>query len=630
MNKNITRRDFLRGTLAGAAVLAIPRFGSVAHAEGTEELSYEQKQKWDAEFDVVVIGYGMAGGVAAVSAADQGAKVLLIEKAPKGHEGGNSRYSGQGILTVDGGEANRDAAVEYFKRVRGMFNTPEDDILEAFTDSLLKAFDWFQAHGGNPMMINFPAGEFKDIPGHELMYAWSQEGKIHNAGTYLALCDIVNNTENITVWYDAAAEHFVQDPETKIVHGLTANVAGQNVAIRAQDGIVLTAGGFENNINMIQQYHQLPYAYAKGALYNTGDGIRMAQEIGAELWHMSNTAGPDLNAVDPSTNRSYGYAIVGPHPLLSTGFSLNSVIIVGADGTRFTSESVMPGHGYVDFHGRKIQQPLSLPAYLVFDQEAFGKTIYATWDNEEKVKDGTIVKADTLDELTEKLSLPEGSLAATVTQYNQFCKDGKDIVFNRDPDTLIALSETGPYYAFEVKPTYTNTQGGPRRNKDGCVLDVNGKPIPHLYSAGECGSIWGDIYQGAGNLGECFAFGMISGKNAASKKNDSFQGSVVAENVDFSVKEESVTAGEGEYIGEGNGIGGPVRVKVTVADSKIVNIEILEQNETPAIGGKALETLLEEAKAVGSAEIDGVSGATATTNAFVKALNDALTQAGLV
>ena len=69
---------------------------------------------------------------------------------------------------------------------------------------------------------------------------------------------------------------------------------------------------------------------------------------------------------------------------------------------------------------------------------------------------------------------------------------------------------------------------------------------------------------------------------------------------------------------------------MTVADSKIVNIEILEQNETPAIGGKALETLLEEAKAVGSAEIDGVSGATATTNAFVKALNDALTQAGLV
>ena len=244
----------------------------------------------------------------------------------------------------------------------------------------------------------------------------------------------------------------------------------------------------------------------------------------------------------------------------------------------------MPGHGYVNFHGRKIQQPLSLPAYLVFDQAAFEKTIYASWNNEEKVADGTIKKADTVEELCSILHLPEGSLAKTVAQYNAFCEQKEDLVFGRNPETLIALQEEGPYYAFEVKPTYTNTQGGPRRDHNGRVLDLFGEPTGHLYSAGECGSIWADVYQGAGNIGECFAFGLISGANAASPKEDRMEESLLeGEPVNFAVTAVTQEAAleENEAIGVGTGMGGTVKVKITVADGKIINVVVLEQNDPP-------------------------------------------------
>jgi predicted oxidoreductase len=78
--------------------------------------------------------------------------------------------------------------------------------------------------------------------------------------------------------------------------------------------------------------------------------------------------------------------------------------------------------------------------------------------------------------------------------------------------------EQPPFYALELYPTLLNTQGGPRRNTKSEILDAFGAPIPRLYSAGELGSMWGIIYQGAGNIGECFAYGRIAGKNAAANK----------------------------------------------------------------------------------------------------------------
>lgn len=610
----------------------VPRLATpvLASSPGSQA-AFENAIDWDAEYDVIVVGYGMAGAATAVRAAEKGAKVLILEKAPEGHEGGNSRYAGQGFLYVE--PKDRDAAIEYFKRIRGKYATPGDDVLAAFTDQIIAAKDWAKSLGGNPKIVGTRIGEFHNIKGWDLMEAWSQNGGTFDAGGYKFFQSAVEKrSDSIDVWFGAPGKKLIQDPQTKIVHGVVAEVQGKQYNIRARNGVVLCTGGFEDSQQMVQDFLQLPYGYTKGGLYNTGDGIKMAMTVGADLWHMGNIAGPDLNAIDKTTGRSYGYAIQGPHPLLSTKFTLGHVIFVGADGTRFVDEATGTGHGFINFHGMYLRMPVSLPAYAVFDSTAIQTTIYKTWsaDKSAEINQGIIIKADTLNELANKLGLPAGSLTATVKQYNQFCADGKDIQFSRAKEYLKPLDSSGPYYAFELVPTFTNTQGGPRRDAEGRVIGVLGKPIPHLYSAGELGSIWGDIYQGAGNLAECLAFGRISGSNAAEAKDDVAAGSVMNGKtpVNFKVTkpEQTYEAASNEYIGVGSGMGGELTVKVTMDGEKIVSVTVLSNNETQGIGTRAIEKIPSEIVAAQSTEVDAVSGATTTSKAIITAVQDALSK----
>ncbi|MDR0642052.1 MAG: FAD-dependent oxidoreductase [Treponema sp.] len=625
----------LGGILLAGMLIAACASGAVSASGGRSGSgNFLSTVAWDAEYDVVVVGYGMSGAVTAIQAAESGAKVLLLEKAAQGQEGGNSRVAGNGMLYVD--PEDRDGAIDYFKRIRGKYTTPEDDVIAAFTDMIISNRDWAKALGGNPVSMNRGIGEFRDIEGWDLMNAWSIDGIIWNAGTYKWLQSVIDeHSSSIDVWFSAPGKELIQDPQTKIIHGVLAEVDGKQYRIRAKNGVVLCTGGFENNQQMIQDFYQMPYAYSKGALYNTGDGIKMAWAVGADLWHMGNIAGPDLNAIDKRIGRSYGYAIQGQNPMraMSTQFTLNSAIFVGPDGTRFVDESVMPGHGFINYHGMKLRMPVPLPAYCVFDSAAFNIPIYDAWsdDKSKELAEGIIIQANTLDELARKLGLPAGSLASTVAQYNQFCAGGNDIHFGRNKDHLVPLSSTGPYYAFEVAPTFTNTQGGPRRDAQGRIVGINGEPIPHLYSAGELGSIWGDIYQGAGNLAECFAFGRISGTNAAAVKNDVFQDSVLRGKTPVNFKyiktTPSYTTGPNEYIGVGSGIGGELIVKVTLDGTRIGSIQMLKINESVGISDKAVERIPAAIIRSQSTTVDVVTGATTTSRAIMAAVEDALSKA---
>ena len=113
-----------------------------------------------------------------------------------------------------------------------------------------------------------------------------------------------------------------------------------------------------------------------------------------------------------------------------------------------------------------------------------------------------------------EISVDKSNLENTITKYNDGCKTGIDAEFGRVKENLKAIKGP-PYYAIKLYPALMNTQGGPRRDKEARVLDPYGKPIPRLYEAGELGSIWSFVYQGANSLGECIAFGRIAGKNAA-------------------------------------------------------------------------------------------------------------------
>ncbi len=595
-----------------------------------QDYYFEHTVDWHGEYDVIVVGYGGAGATASIEAADEGANVLLLEKAPKGQEGGNTRYAGQAVLALE--EKNIDKAMEYFKHLRGKYNTPDDTIINSYLSKASESKKWLEFIGAKNI-VKFPFQEY-DYPGGEVMDALIIEGEVFTGKLYATLQNAVESrNDKIEVWYESPAVGLIQDPKTMTVHGVKVENNGRLLNIRAKNGVVLCTGGFENNQQMIQDYLQLPYGYSKAAMYNTGDGIKMAMEAGADLWHMSNIAGPDLNVLNPETNTTFGYAIQGERDVLSSGFATQNTIFVGADGTRFTDESVLPNHGHIDFHGSWRHMPLSLPAFAVFDETArLSQPIYNSWSegNIEEIEKGYILKADSIEELAKKIGVNPNNLKKTIRDYNKFCSNRKDTEFNRNPKTLKPINKA-PYYAVELVPSFTNTQGGPVRNEKGEILGISGKAIPHLYSAGELGSIFSSIYQGTGNLGEAVAFGRISGKNAANVKYDVLQETVMnGKNPIKAVwteREETVLK-TGEYIGKDRGIGGPIEVKVTVENKIIKGIDVVYHNETRGVSTNAIKTVTDRIVKNQSTEVDVVSGATVTSKAIINAVKDALVKAG--
>jgi hypothetical protein len=137
-------------------------------------------------------------------------------------------------------------------------------------------------------------------------------------------------------------------------------------------------------------------------------------------------------------------------------------------------------------------------------------------DNSAELAKGWVRTADSLADLASVVGLDPGTLVDTVNRWNRSCDARHDRDFGRT--LMMAPIVHRPFYAVELAPSMLNTQGGPRRNEKGQIVRPDGTPIARLYSAGELGSIYSYLYQGTGNIGECLAFGRISGRNAAAER----------------------------------------------------------------------------------------------------------------
>jgi succinate dehydrogenase/fumarate reductase flavoprotein subunit len=184
-------------------------------------------------------------------------------------------------------------------------------------------------------------------------------------------------------------------------------------------------------------------------------------------------------------------------------------------------------HRPMEFYDSARQTFPRIPSRLIYDESGrklypVGQAIYNKvgitfeWsdDNLREVELGIIKRADTIADLARQLNVDAELLEATVARWNEFCAAGRDADFGRPRGTMMPLA-TPPFYAGDVYPMVSNTQGGPVHNARQQIIDVFGTPIPRLYAAGELGSAFGFLYLSGGNLSECIVGGGIAGREAA-------------------------------------------------------------------------------------------------------------------
>lgn len=514
-----------RTSTAGRGVAA-KRLGSQRGMLAASDFS-----KWDYETDVLIVGYGAAGANAAIAAHDAGARVLILEKL--GFPGGNSGVCAGAMVIPESIEE----AVRYYRSLS--FGMADEDLIRAFAEEMI----------GIPRLLTSLGIEFKirrtELPNFGSFLS-GQVKRIQVSPTgadgFRLLQNLVQDRK-VEVQMDMPASALIQDPRTREVIGVRAQRKGKEITLLARRAVVLTCGGYGYNRGMLADFHfpgAADYIFPWGTPGNTGDGIKMACEVGAALWHMASLEWGAFCARMPS--QKFGTAIgVGLGKTMADG----SFVFVNRYGKRFMPENTPLMHRKAPleilFFDHERAEYRNLPAYMVFDetyrsrgpiasrrehfQEIWGGPVgypavhnICEWsrDNQAEIDQGWVFQADTLADLAGKIGVDAPTLEETVRKFNYACKQSRDPQFGR-PGKSLACLETPPFYAVELALTLVNTQGGPKHNKECRVLDFSNREIPRLYAAGEVGSFFGFLYQGGSNYPEAWAFGQIAGRRAAAE-----------------------------------------------------------------------------------------------------------------
>lgn len=610
-------------------------------SEEDDEMDFVDKINWSATYDTLVLGFGGAGATAARHAADNGAKVLLVDAAPEGHEGGNTRYAAQILSSGD----DVPGLKTYYKSLTAPFDLDEDmidlyvekmvDFPNYLRDDLgVEAYSFKHSGGELSAFAKSVISEFPELPGAESTDALTVHNGIFDAALWKIIRQkVIDRSDSIDIWLNSRAVHLIQDPVKKTILGAQIERDGKTYNVYAKNGVVLTVGGFENNQEQIQDYLGAPKLSPLGTLYNRGDGITMAAEVGAKLWHMNNYEAVGflhgLAFKVPDGERAR--LILDYWPDLYTG----SILTIADDGTRYFKEDEECRHGHIWDHGTWRVPRVNLHPYLIFDQTQL-EQIKANKDIPYTDFLDTLVKADSVKQLAEKLNVDVDNLVDTVNDFNLFAEQGKDFEFKREPASMRAFDD-GPVYAAALTHTMLNTQGGPKRNAKAEIIGLDEKPIPHLYGAGELGGINTNLYQGGNNLAECLIFGKVAGENAAKPKADTPTPSIYETTEDHSAVPQNdlaqtslddIELASNQYLGVSEeGIGGRVVVRVTYDAGTIKDVEVVEQSESEDFGLEAVKQLPKEMVANNTYDVDGVSGASASSRALKSAVKNALEKA---
>ncbi|GAT11795.1 FAD-binding protein [Mycolicibacterium novocastrense] len=474
---------------------------------------------WSDEFDVVVVGFGIAGGCAAVSAAAAGARVLVLEKAADA--GGTSSMAG-GHFYLGGGTAvqqatgHEDSADEMYSYLVAVSRDPELDKIRAYCDGSVEHFNWLEDLGFQfersyyPGKVVVPPGtEGLSYTGNEKVWPFYEQakpaprghsvpvpGELGGAAMVIDLL-VKRATElGVQIRYETGVTNLVVDDGS--VAGVRWKHFGETGAIKAK-AVIIAAGGFAMNPEMVAEltpalgqkrktkHHGEVEPYILGNPNDDGLGIRMGISAGGVAKNM---------------DQLFITAAAYPPEILLTG------VIVNKYGHRFVAED--------SYHSRTSAFVLEQPeqtAYLVVDE--------AHMEMPEMPLIKFIDGWETVEEMEAALGIPQGNLVATLNRYNEFAARGEDPDFHKQPD-YVAPQDTGPFAAFDLslgRAMYSGfTMGGLAVSIDGEVLREDGSAVSGLYAAGACASNIaqdGKGYASGTQLGEGSFFGRRAGEHAA-------------------------------------------------------------------------------------------------------------------
>jgi 3-oxo-5alpha-steroid 4-dehydrogenase len=477
---------------------------------------------WGDEFDVLVVGFGIAGGCAAVSAAEAGARVLMLERAAAA--GGTTSMAG-GHFYLGGGTAvqqatgHDDSADEMYKYLVAVSQEPDHAKIRAYCDESVEHFNWLEALGfefersyWKGKVVVPPGTEGLSYTGNEKVWPFCEQAKPaprgHSVpvpgelgGASMVIDLLVKRADElgVEIRYETGVTNLIVDDGA--VTGVRWKNFDETGAIRA-DAVVIAAGGFAMNPDMVAEHtpalgqqrktkhHGMVAPYILGNPHDDGLGIGLGVSAGG---------------VATNLDGLFITAAAYPPEILLTG------VIVNNQGQRFVAED--------SYHSRTSAFVLEQPdqqAYLVVDEAHM------------QMPEMPLIKFidgwETVAEMESALGIPAGNLAATLDRYNGHAANHDDPDFHKQPE-YVATQDNGPWAAFDLSlgvAMYSGfTMGGLAVSIDGEVQRPDRSVVPGLYAAGACASNIaqdGKGYASGTQLGEGSFFGRRAGAHAAARR----------------------------------------------------------------------------------------------------------------